>query len=341
MKSIKLAIIGCGAVTELFYLPALTSSRSFHVDVLVDTNLERAQKLSNRFGQPFVTSDYREIFEKVDAAILALPHFLHAPVTIDIARRGIHVFVEKPMALRVKDCEEMIKTAESARAVLAVGHVRRFYRSSVIVKRLLQSRLLDEIIEFDFREGNINTWDAVSDFNLRSETGGGVLADTGSHVLDLLLWWLGDFDNLEYYDDAMGGAEADCELRLRLQSGVEGFVELSKTRRLRNSFIIKGKRATVEVGAGFNVPVYLKDRNQDFIFTSSINHKAALQETFLDIFQRQLEDFGDAILNNREPLVSGQEGKRAVELIDSCYASRQVLEQPWLLSKESLRGELT
>jgi len=55
-------------------------------------------------------------------------------------------------------------------------------------------------------------WKVASDFMFRKEAGGGVLADTGAHLLDLLLWWLGDYESVEYCDDAVGGVEADCEL---------------------------------------------------------------------------------------------------------------------------------
>jgi len=130
---------------------------------------------------------------------------------------------------------------------------------------------------------------------------------------------------------AIGGVEADCEIHLRLQSGVSGFVELSKTRRLRNSFIINGQRAMLEVGIGFNSPVHLKVESQDMVFTSSSRLESQDEETFIEICWRQLEDFGDSILNDGQPFVSGHEGMQAVELIESCYASRQLLKQPWLL----------
>src|SRR5262249_3465764 len=159
--------------------------------------------------------NYQDIIGKVDAAIVALPNYLHAPVVIDLLRHGIHVLIEKPMALKVTDCDKMLEAASSAGTVLAVGLEYRFFNSSRFTKRALGNNLLGDIRSFDLRLGIIPTWPFATDYLLRKESaGGGVLADFGVHVLDLLLWWLGDYESVEYRDDAVGGVEAECELNL-------------------------------------------------------------------------------------------------------------------------------
>jgi hypothetical protein len=88
------------------------------------------------------------------------------------------------------------------------------------VHPLLESGALGKIESFDFREGAVFNWPATTNSFWRRETaGGGVLADQGAHVLDLLLWWLGDFTSLTYVDDSQGGVEADCRLELSMKSG--------------------------------------------------------------------------------------------------------------------------
>jgi len=330
MGKLKLAVIGCGAVAEFVHLPVIALSDQVDVTALVDKVLPRARKLADSCCVPIVTDDYREILDKVDAAIVALPHHLHAPVTVDLLQRGIHVLVEKPMALKTSECDEMIKTACDAGAILAVGLVRRFYESSQFVKRMLESGLLGDIIGFDLREGVVYGWNVRSDFMFQRQAGGGVLADTGAHALDTLLWWLGSYNSVEYYDDAMGGVEADCELRLQLQSGAHGVVELSRTRNLRNTCIICGERGILEVGIDCNPLMRLRINNQDVFLTGRVTRDGAAGKDIRDVFRRQLDDFADAIRNHREPFVPGQEGRRAVELIEACYASRQLLRQPWV-----------
>jgi len=341
LDKLKLAILGCGAMTEGIHLPVTALSDQVEVTVLVDRSLPRAGELADKYGVPIVVDDYREIIGKADAAIVVLPNYLHAPVTIDLLQRGVHVLVEKPMALTTSECDKMMEATSDAGAVLAVGLIRRFFASSQYVRQVLEDRVLGDIISFDLRQGTIFSWPVASDFMFRKEAaGGGVLVDIGVHALDLLLWWLGDCDSVAYYDDAMGGVEADCELHLQLQCGVSGVVELSRTRNLRNSWIIQGERGTLEVETGFNPLIRLKTRSQGVFLIGHAMRGETVDETIRDVFCRQLDDFVDAIFNHREPLVPGQEGRRAVELVETCYALRQPLEQPWVLPEAPVRGVL-
>jgi predicted dehydrogenase len=340
MTKLRLAVIGCGAVAKIYYLPAIVCSNQFDLTVLVDKSLENVRQLSDRYGVSTVVDDYHEIIEGIDAAIVALPNYLHAPVAIDLLQHGSHVLVEKPMALKTSECDDMIKAASSAGTVLAVGLDFRFLYSSQFVKQLIENGLLGDIMSFDVRQGVISHWPMSSDYLLRKEAaGGGVLVDFGVHVLDLLLWWLGDYDSVEYYDDAVGGVEANCELHLRLKCGASGVVELSRMRNLSNTCIIHGTRGTLEVGIwDFNPSIRLKIKNQDFVLDGQIKRDNESDKNFIDVFRRQLDDFADDIVNHREPFISGQEGKRAIELIAACYASKQLLKQQWIFPETIVHG---
>jgi predicted dehydrogenase len=331
---VRLAVLGCGAVATIHHLPAIVASERAEAAVLVDADLGRAQALAARFGVPEAATDYRTILDRIDAAVIALPNSLHAPVAIDLLRRGVPVLVEKPMAMNGREADAMIEAAEAGGAVLAVGLDFRFFDSSLFVRNLLADGLLGEIRRFEMRQGVIPRWPFATDFLLKKETaGGGVLADFGVHVLDLLLWWLGDWKEVEYFDDAMGGLESDCEMRLTMGSGVTGFVEISRTRNLRNTCVFEGERATLEVGIWDPDPeirLSIADRT-----VSLAGHARRCDGTgrtginFTDVFLRQLDDFAGAIREGREPFVPGREGRRSLDLIEACYARRQPLELPW------------
>lgn len=326
----RIAVIGCGAVTEARHLPVL-AKLGIKPALLVDINLRRVQKLAETFHAAHITDDYRSHVGGFDAAIVAAPHHLHAPVCIDLLSRGIHVFVEKPMALTGSECDRMIAAAEGGKAVLAVGLMRRYLRNAQWVKAVLEAQLLGPIESFDFREGGIYDWSVASGFFFKKETaGGGVLMDTGAHTLDLLLWWLGDAASFEYWDDSYGGVEADCLLNLTLAGGAKGVVELSRTRELRNTAVIRGRRGQIEMGLGGKKYIDADPKKLLDYKDGTVSSDRELRQMFLSLFDMQIEDWLCAIETGEKPLVTGVEAARSVALIEACYKERRLLELPWV-----------
>ena len=333
MYFVRIGIVGCGAVAEQGHLPATQHVSQIQVTALVDKNLERASDLAQRFNIPYFTDDYRNIFDKVDAVIIALPHNLHAQVSIEFLRRGIHVLCEKPMALTADECNRMIEAAHQSGAILSIGLVRRYYDTSRLVKQIIQDGWLGQIQSFEVEEGGIYNWPTASGFFFRKEVaGGGVLIDAGAHTLDMLLWWLGDYSDVAYWDDAMGGVEANCRLKLTLKSGITGTVELSRTHTLKNAYKIIGDRATIEVpihDCYVNItfegsPVYGQIEAKDLTWSSDA------EKTYLDYMIEQLTDFSESILLGRQPFTPGEEARRSISLIQRCYEMKQPMELPWL-----------
>ncbi|HTG34053.1 MAG TPA: Gfo/Idh/MocA family oxidoreductase [Thermoanaerobaculia bacterium] len=330
-SKVRLAVVGCGAVAQIHHLPAIAASNRVEAAVLVDADEKRARALAERFGVPEVATDFKGLPGKVEAAVVALPNSLHAPVSIDLLRRGVHVLVEKPMAMNVRECDEMIDAARTGRAVLAVGLDFRFFDASLFVRNLLRDGLIGEIRGFDLRQGVIPRWPFATDFLLKKEmAGGGVLADFGVHVLDLLLWWLGDLTVNRYRDDAMGGVESDCEMTLATAAGIQGEVEVSRTRTLRNTCVFEGERAKLEVGIWDPDPeIRLSIAGSEVSLAGHARDDRGSALNFTDVFVRQIDDFARAIRLRREPLIPGAEGRRSLALIETCYAQRQLLELPW------------
>ena len=330
-SKVRLAVVGCGAVAQIHHVPAIAASSRVEAAVLVDADEKRARELAGRFGVPEVATDYRDLPGRVDGAVVALPNSLHAPVSIELLRRGVHVLVEKPMALTVAECDEMIEAARAGRTVLAVGLDFRFFDSSLFVRNLLCDGLIGPVRRFDLRQGVIPRWPFATDFLLKKEmAGGGVLADFGVHVLDLLLWWLGDLTASDYRDDALGGVESDCEMTLTTASGVTGTVEISRTRNLRNTCVFEGERAKLEVGIWDSDPqIRLSIGGSEVALAGQARKTGEAGLNFLDTFIRQIDDFARAIRGRGKPLVPGCEGRRSLALIESCYAQRRFLECPW------------
>ncbi len=361
---LSLAIVGCGAVAANHYLPAIAASRQVRASMLIDADLSRARALAERWGVPQTGTDHREIPGRATAAVLALPNHLHAPVACELLRRGVHVLVEKPMATSTADCDAMVAATEEGNASLAVGLQFRFFDSSRWVKSVLDAGaragggggggvggLIGRLRSFDLRLGVVSRWPFASDFFLRKETaGGGVLTDYGVHVLDLLLYWLGDWRGLSCRHDAEGGVESDCELELTMETGVEGFVEISRSRNLRNTCIFRGERGSLEVGIWDpDPPIRLRQAGPDpggheqggeglaVVGRARLGHGSTGLD-FNGAFLRSLDDFAEAVRGGREPWMSGREGRRSVALIEACYAAAQPLVLPWMAPPPSARA---
>jgi predicted dehydrogenase len=317
----RLAIVGCGAVTEQRHLPAL-AALDVRAALLVDPNLARAEELAAQFRAGAAAADYADYLDLIDGAIVASPAASHARIAGALLTRGIHVLVEKPMALTAADGAAMVAAARQGRAVLAVGLMRRFLRAARWTKSAIDAGLLGRIESFDVREGSPYAWPVASPTTFqRHAAGGGVLSDTGAHTLDLITWWLGELTVASYRDDNFGGVEADCEMTLRTAGGAEGVVELSRTRRLRCTAIIRGSAGEIEVS------VY---KNQITARPASLLRGCRLEpQSFDDLFVLQLRDWMRAFSSGR-PHVSGQSALPSIALIESCYRRRAPLDLPWL-----------
>ena len=221
MVKLRIAVIGCGAVAERVHLPALARSRFAEAAVLVDTSPERAGRLAAAFGVPRIASDFRTVIGQVDAAIVGVPHHVHASVAGALLDARVPVLVEKPMALTTADCDTMIAAAERTGSVLAIGLLRRCAPALQWVKQAVDGGAIGRIESFALHEGSVYAWPVASASMFRPE-GGGVLADAGAHVLDLALWWFGDWRRLSYKDDARGGVEADCLIELETRTRSAG-----------------------------------------------------------------------------------------------------------------------
>jgi predicted dehydrogenase len=354
-KPFTVALIGCGAVSQMLYAPALDklASEGLVVTVaLVDPNPERCFQIGGILSTASDFRDLKAMFAAVtpDIAIIAAPHRHHADLVVSCLEKTAGVLCEKPMAMTAAECDRMIAAADHANRVFAVGHFRRFFPSAQLVKTILSNGLLGSVRSFRVLEGETYSWPAQSaSFFKRNDSGGGVLIDAGAHTIDLLLWWLGDVADFEYEDDTMGGVEANCRLRLKMNSGANGIVQLSRDWPLPNRYVIECEKGWL---------AYICDKvdclewglydseygleTQIRMMTDTVQphtyQLGAAGPAFLDCFVNQLRNVLAAVNGQEMVCVSGIEARKTVALIEACYRKRKLLEMPWLEPAELLRA---
>jgi predicted dehydrogenase len=350
------ALIGCGAVTQILYTPALVKLEREGVIgtvALVDPNPERTALVGKILSTGRQYQDLQAMLadRKPDLAIVAAPHRFHAELTIACLERGIPVLCEKPMAPTMADCDRMLKASDETGCMLAVGHFRRFFPATKMVKNILDAGLLGAVGSFRFLDGENYMWPAqtASPFK-RAEAGGGVLIDIGAHTIDLLLWWLGEVAEVLYQDDAMGGVEANCRMRLRMMSGAEGIVQLSRDCLLPNRYVIECQKGWIAYMCDVVDRIEWGLYDSDYSLNSEIRMTAAptrntMREPgpavpgYMDCFTTQLRNVVAAIRGTENLRVPGTEARKCVALIEKCYRNRKLLEMPWLDRTEIQRAQ--
>lgn len=323
----RVAIVGCGAVTEKKHLPALSESERLRVVALVDLDEPRARRLADQYAIPEVYGHTAALSGRADIGLVAVPHHLHPTVAIDLMRAGLHPFVEKPLATNMRDVGAMLAAGAASGRRIGVGLLRRQYAAFRFAQQVLEAGWLGRIETFDFREGGPYNWPVATIATFKRETAGGVLFDTGAHTLDMLTAWLGPFAEVSYSDDCEGGVEANCLLHLTLESGVRGVVELSRTRALRNTCIIRGARGEMEIGVGPAGPVTLRVDGAELCGPPRIH--GIDDPAPLDLVRRQLEDFAGALQSGFECELFAEHTLEPIRIYDACRENPQRLDLPW------------
>lgn len=327
-----MAVVGCGAVAERVHLPCLSEYPHATASLLVDRDLSRAKELAEKFDVPDVSDSLDIVPQRADAAIVSVPHRLHSSVSLQLLKRRVHVLVEKPMAFTVEECDEMIRAAAESDVVLAVGLMRHFKWSVQFTREAIRKRLLGSISHVDAEEGREFNWPLASNSAFsRAESGGGVLADTGAHTVDVVLTLFGEAEKIEYFDDNVSGVESDGEIRLRWPAGIEGVIKLSRVRPLRNTVVMHGERGTLEMGLDDNsLRLCLEGVANPVFLGDAVDQSASIEvQGYLELFPPQLSDWIAAIRDSRPPVVPGAVGRKSVAVIQQCYQQRQDLAQPW------------
>jgi predicted dehydrogenase len=343
-EPLPVVLIGCGAVSQQFYGPALRAlelAKVLRVIALVDPMPAARRPLEARFPRALSVKSTDDILSVTpDAlAIIATPPRFHAVQTEAAFAAGLHVLCEKPLAATSLEAERMIAAAARADRVLAAGHYKRFFPAHRAIKILIERGIFGPLRSIEIVEGGKFSWPAATDsFFRRDQTPGGVLLDTGVHVLDLLLWWLGEPIAFNYADDAFGGLEANCRLEATFPNEVSVSVHLSRDWATPNSAFFRFSRAAVHCRVNASNRLELVLDGLPMTFAAELRAPLPAEpapvtaplETNPQAFIAQLIDVCDAIRSHRAPAVTGTDGLHALRWIERCYLGRAPLNQSWL-----------
>jgi predicted dehydrogenase len=336
-KRFRVGIIGTGMITTQSHLPAALTSPLVELTALVDPVVSRAQGLARSFGLRVTTArQLTDVLHLMDGAIIATPNSSHRDLAVQCLEAGVHVLVEKPLAVSAAEGEAIMAAAHSNQRVVALGYVTRFYPSAQLLERLLKEGYFGQVRRFHHQFGTAGGWAPKSGYILdRKSTGGGVLMVTGTHFLDRMLTLWGYPDEVTYRDDGRGGPEANCVAGFtfrRADQLIEGGFRYSKTARLPGGLVLETEAGKVIQLEGLKTPVVLRPNGAPHL-EQVIQLRAAPQHA-ADPFVQQLENFVKACRGEEALASDGESGVQSLRLLERLYASRQPLEDQWYKLRE-------
>jgi len=326
----RVGIIGTGAVSHKH----AEAYRNIGYDLVVCTDVlaDSGRAFADRYGCEFVTN-YLDVIRhpKVDYVdVCTFPNFRLEPVRA-CAEAKKHVQVQKPIAIDLATARQMIDTARQAGILLGVVSQHRFDESTQFVRRALDAGRLGKIVQADA----YIKWYRTPAYYSRpikgswAVEGGGALVTQAIHQVDLLVWLMGGVTEVFGYWQlgALHKIESEDVVAalLKYPSGATGVIQAAtafwpgyservEIHGTKGTAVISGDKLTtwdVENDSGEKAPI------EHDVETGASDPMA----TALPPFERQFLDFGEAIAQGRRPLSDGEDGYRALEVVDAVYRS--------------------
>lgn len=318
-----LAIVGCGAIAEGFYLPACAALGLLPQVVLVDPDPHRLAAVTRRFTVGATAASHREVVGRVAGAVVAVPHHLHVPVTLDLLAADIHVLCEKPLAETAEEAGHLVEAARRHGRVLAVNLTRRLFPANEAVRALIAEGALGTLRSIRYLDGNEFSWPAASGFYVSpAGRARGVLLDIGAHVFDLLCWWLNGEPRVESCaTDARGGVDAVAAVGLR-HAECRCDVRLSRLARYPNTFLVTGD-------AGWIAGQVYDGSRLEIHSPAGVTRRTYRGADMSSAGRRLLLNFMKVVAGVEPPLVSGADALAAMRVIDVAYAGATCFDMSW------------
>ncbi len=335
MNRTKVALLGAGFIGEIH----LESYRRFvpeaEVTAIYSGTPQRAEEFAKRHHIPRWFADIDDLLKHGDCEVvdIGLPNFLHAKVTEAAARAGKHVIVEKPLAMTLEECDHMIEVCRAAKVKLMYAEQLCFAPKYERVRALMQEGAIGKpylIKQSEKHSGPHSDW-----FYDVDRSGGGVVMDMGCHALGWFRWMLGrpaaksvfaTMNTVLHKGRTRG--EDQAILIVEFENGVTGLaedswarhggmddrVEVYGTEGVTYADLFMGNSALTYSLRGYGYAAEKAGSTQGWTFSM-------FEEAFNQGYPQELKHFLECVRENREPLVTAEDGRAVIEMIYAAYHS--------------------
>ena len=328
VPELAFAVVGCGG----FGSRRVNALRKIgaRIGCLVDIDEKLVANLAREVGCEYHT-DYREAVRRddIDCVIVATPNKFHAPITIAALEAGKHVICEKPLARNPEEAREMVEAAERNGVFLKTGSNLRYFSNVRKAKELIDGGAIGKPLFVRGWIGHdgkrvLHAWNVK-----REMSGGGTVLDNGAHILDLFRWFVGDFSEcfgkvatlhlpIEVEDNGMG--------IFRAEDGRMAFIQSSWTEWSGYMYMeIYGSEGSVIIDnrgeKAVNTGKWIVTSNT--IYTAKDGSRQVFDYSAEppQSYELELRDFITSVESGRQPIASGYDGMKVVEMVHAIYES--------------------
>jgi predicted dehydrogenase len=323
-KKVNFGVIGLGMGRH--HLEGYIKAANAKVIGIADINEDRLKNAEKSYNIANTFTDYHDMLDmkELDAVSIAVPNYLHRPITIDALKAGKHVMVEKPMALNAQEGQEMLDVAKKRELKLML-HFNNRYRGDVqMIKRYVDAGDFGEI--YFAKTGWIRRRGipgAGGWFTTKAQSGGGPLIDLGVHVIDMTMYMMGSPKPVavsgctaQKFSHIVGKGTFDVEdfasAYVRFDNGATMAVEISWAMNCaaeRQYSEIYGTKA----GATLN-PLTIWTEERGILIDIEPKTLKGLS---------QFEHFAECIIKDKTPISPGEHGVLMMKVLDAIYASSE------------------
>ena len=320
MASLKWGLIGAGDIARKRVAPALRDLPNCDLISVSRSRADLAESFANEFGAPKWFADWhlQVADNEIEAVYIATPVYLHSQQTIAAAQAGKHVLCEKPMALSLRECDDMIAACHENDVKLGIAYYRRFYPAVNRAKEIIASGELGKVSVaqinafeyFDPAENDPRRW--LLD---NTKSGGGPMMDFGCHRVEVLMNLLGPIDRVEgITSNAPFGREVEdtAAALLRFENGCCATITVTHASiEPRDTLEIYGTKGSIHIPILNKGEMLIKQADKEYAESHPPDKNVHLP---------LIEEFTSAIQNGARPTIDGDTGRRVAAVIEELYA---------------------
>jgi xylose dehydrogenase (NAD/NADP) len=306
---IKWGILGGAAIAENRFIPSLLKADNSELYAIASRNNEKITEYRKKFKFQKAYTSYEGLLadQEVQAVYIPLPNGLHKEWTIKAAQQGKHVLCEKPFALNVTESQEMINVSRQNNVKLMEAYMYRYSDRIKKVREILASGVIGEVKHIISYFGFFQK--RQDDYRLEPKLGGGSVYDVGGYIINFISMVMQDYpESVTSELIVKDGIDIAAAVIMKYKSGVMCTLNCWFNAFLRRYSEIIGTKGLVEIPNTFF--------GEAKITVTTEAGKEEIEVEDNDRYLCEIEDFANAVINNREPLISLDETVKNMKIIE-------------------------